>query len=291
MGAKLSVIWGMMHVLFRFVSLALTACALACGMGLLPALAEGKLRYVGQGLTLELITSHEVAKPGDKVTYGLVVQHEPGYHTYWMSPGIIGYPMTLEWQWAEEVETEVQYPYPEKTMMSVHPCYGYERDVTLLSHVTIPTDFQAQTLTGTLKLSWMCCAQDCCPDHHSIEVHLTVDKAESRESAQADLIRKAQCEIPQPHPQISARMCSEIDADPLLVELVMPTALEPLHLFSEDNQTSSGVVQEFAPQSEAEGMTTYLVSLRRYEFSPKEQQEAAFVVQTPQGHWRVVAAY
>ncbi len=249
------------------------------------------LRYEGKGLQITLLSDHTAVAAGTTVTYGLSVTHDPGYHTYWKSPGIVGFPMTLEWDLPEGITaSETAYPYPERTMMAIHPCYGYERDVILLSEITIPETFSAETFSADLNLSWMCCAKGCCPDHHTISVSLPV-QAQATTSPQHPRIHRSKSELPTPHPQMTASVRSSAAEDVIKVELTLPSDHTPIHLFSEDNQSSSDVVQSFQSTGSQKGFTTYSISLARYEFSPRNQSTFPFVLQTNLGYFTFAPLY
>lgn len=253
-----------------------------------------ELTYKGKGLTLRLVCSHSLVKAGDEVTLGVAITHEEGYHTYWKSPGIVGLPVKLEWALRDGLSVkETTYPYPERVNMAEYPAYGYERDVVLLSKVVIPSGYQKAVIQGEVKVSWMCCAVSCCPDYHTFPFSLPVGD-ESVSSCDEPLLLKALNELPTPHPELRAELLSKRDADPVQLRLVMPAGLLPVHLFSEDNQSSSDVKQQFKLLSgdvQKAGEAVYELELARYEFSPQGEQTFPCVLETKTGFFTLSPVY
>lgn len=242
------------------------------------------LTYEGKGVTLKLLSDHESVRAGETVTVGLQLSHEEGYHTYWKNPGIIGFPVTLKWTLPENVkEPVVEYPYPERTKMAVHPCYGYEREVIILSTFTIPADWKAEEFQGRVNVSWMCCSEACCPDEYVFKFSLPVGE-KALPSAHKTRLEKAREEIPLKHDQMKAELHSTPDESVISLSLSLPPSAKPLHLFSEDNQSSSDVKQTFSEKEKTETETVYEIILPRYKFSPKGKEHFPFLLHTTEGY-------
>ena len=249
-------------------------------------------KYEGKGISLKLICDHTSVSPGQQVTYGVSITHDKGYHSYWKNPGIIGYPFTLEWSLPEEIpEPLVNYPYPERIKMVHYPCYGYERPVTILSTFTVPQDYSATTISGTLKLWWMCCRDSCCPDETSFTIKLPVGEGTSSNTNTLKIIQAAKLELPTNDHQSSSRILSQMGNEAIKVELTIPRGSTPVHLYSSDNQSSSDVEQKFTLTKVDKETHTYSIDLPRYQFSPKNQSHFPFILQTTAGHYQFSPAY
>lgn len=124
---------------------------------------------------LQLVTESESVQPGGTVQLGLYIRHTPGYHTYWKNPGIVGVPTSIKWMLPEGWEVgEMVWPLPELTKMAQYTAYGYERDVCLITPISVPEDFQADRVTLRARVSFMCCAKNCHPGWHDFELNLPV---------------------------------------------------------------------------------------------------------------------
>ena len=128
------------------------------------------------GLKIQLVSETTAIVPGQPFYLGLYIQHEPGYHTYWRQPGIVGVPTTMKWKLPDGFKAgPLEYPEPEATMMFQIKAQGYERDRLLQPKITPPAALQegdTVTLTGTA--SWMCCGRTCHPGVKDLEITLPV---------------------------------------------------------------------------------------------------------------------
>ena len=137
------------------------------------------------GLTLQLVPETTAIVPGQPFRVGLFIQHQPGWHTYWRQPGIVGVPTSIAWDLPPGFTAgELEYPEPESVLMFRIKAQGYERDVLLQSQITPPADLKpGQTIPLKGKATWMCCGNTCHPGHMGIELKMHVE-AESRPDPQ-----------------------------------------------------------------------------------------------------------
>lgn len=133
------------------------------------------------GLKIQLVCEDSAIVPGRPFRLGLFIQHEPGWHTYWRQPGIVGVPTTMDWNLPPGFQAgPLEYPEPEATRMFKIKAQGYERDVLLQALVRPPADLRAgEEVTLSGKAAWMCCGTTCHPGSMTLSVRLRVaDKAE-----------------------------------------------------------------------------------------------------------------
>src|SRR5690606_29150088 len=53
--------------------------------------------------------------PGEPLWLGLLITHQPGWHTYWKNPGDSGLPTEMAWQLPAGLDAgEIAWPVPEK---------------------------------------------------------------------------------------------------------------------------------------------------------------------------------
>ncbi len=128
------------------------------------------------GLTVELVSEVTHVQPGTPFHVGVFIRHEPGFHTYWKQPGIVGVPTSIKWDLPRGWKGgDLEYPEPESVLMFTIKAQGYERDVLLQAQITPPkklTPKTAVTLAG--KAVWMCCAQSCHPGFKDLTITLPV---------------------------------------------------------------------------------------------------------------------
>ncbi|MCB1228170.1 MAG: hypothetical protein KDK99_20355 [Verrucomicrobiales bacterium] len=138
------------------------------------------------GLKLQLVPEVSHIQPGTPFRAGLFLQHEPGYHTYWSTPGIVGVATALEWKLdAGWKASPLEFPEPERVLMFDIKAQGYERDVLLQCEITPPADLPVgQPITLTAKAVWMACARTCHPGVQDLHLTLPVSAAAPAADAQ-----------------------------------------------------------------------------------------------------------
>lgn len=114
----------------------------------------------------------EDAKP---FTVTVVLDLEPGWHTYWQYPGDSGLPPKVTWHLPEgwtagPLEFSVPHQFPEPGDMIV---YGYEKQQLLRATITPPKDLPKDKIFDLkASLSWLACKELCVPG--SVDVALQV---------------------------------------------------------------------------------------------------------------------
>lgn len=149
--------------------------SLLCGLALLgwllasPASAQN-------GLKISLVPESTAVVPGATFRVGLFLQPEPGWHTYWRQPGIVGVPTQIAWELPAGFTTgELEYPGPEPVLMFHIKAQGYRRAVLLQTQITAPSDLQPGTSVSLRgRATWMCCGTTCHPGSQVLEVTLPV---------------------------------------------------------------------------------------------------------------------
>ncbi|MBU6467373.1 MAG: hypothetical protein KGQ30_11720, partial [Burkholderiales bacterium] len=81
--------------------------------------------------------------PGASAWLGLVLTHQPGWHTYWKNAGDSGLPTELRWTLPAGMDVgEIAWPVPHRIRVGPLANYGYEGEV-LLAHLPAATEAQA----------------------------------------------------------------------------------------------------------------------------------------------------
>ncbi|MEM1083819.1 MAG: protein-disulfide reductase DsbD domain-containing protein [Verrucomicrobiota bacterium] len=242
------------------------------------------LRAEETGVSISLISEQSTIQAGEAFTVGLHLEHEEGYHTYWEHPGIVGIATSLKWKLPEGFHaSEIQWPHPTRGMMAVHPCFSYERDVTLLVTITPPAKILTPEVELRARASWMCCADSCHPGSKSLSLTLPVGDEAKADPAQVKRFQTARAEIPKPSKDWSAKLLSAKDADPIVVQLRTLSGERPLDLFSRDGQFTSTAKVEIRP----DGAKQWQVKLERSEYSPKGANKLPFVLRSGEAYFEL----
>ena len=111
--------------------------------------------------------------PGQSIELGLLLDHQPGWHTYWQNPGDSGLATQLDWQLPPSWDAgEIAWPTPHPIRIGSLVNYGYEGKVLLPVAVQVPTTFVAAGPNATvrLKASWLVCRVECIPEEGSFSL-------------------------------------------------------------------------------------------------------------------------
>jgi thiol:disulfide interchange protein DsbD len=164
------------------------------------------------GLKLQLVPEVTAIAPGQPFHVGLFLQHDPGSHTYWKFPGIVGVPTSIEWSLPPGFTAgPLEYPEPETTMMFQIRAQGYERDVLLQTRITPPANLRlGEKITLTGKATWMCCGRTCNPGTLPLSVTLPVAKKTAFDPQWRPLFEKERAAYSHPS---SAWQASAIEDD------------------------------------------------------------------------------
>ncbi len=199
-----------------------------------------------KGVDVALVSENRTISPGGKFTVALKIHHHAKFHTYWQNPGIAGIPTQIDWQLPEGFTAgPIQWPYPERTLMAIHPVYGYERDVMLLTEITPPAEISSKTVHLKATATWMACADGCYPGEADLTLMLAVSPNPVKDPAAAEAFANARREIPQPWDGWSAGLVSAVDAPEIRLRITSKSTGErqnlprDLYFFSSDGQISS----------------------------------------------------
>ncbi len=179
--------------------------------------------------------------PGKALMLGLLIQHQPHWHTYWKNPGDSGLPTTFEWKLPAGVTAgEIQWPTPKKLPIGPLLNYGYEDRLLLPVAVSVPAGFKADALEVGLHAEWLVCKEVCIPESGDFAISLP---AQAATAANAGLFAAAQAAMPQP--LAAADASATLQGETLLVKVAgLPAAWQgqTLTVLPE----TAGVVQNVA---------------------------------------------
>lgn len=169
-----------MGAVFHQLHRACVLLVLILSIGLVSAKTPGQRGAVVQyaELRAELVAYAPQGIGADKaLSLGLLLKHQPGWHTYWVNPGDSGLPTELQWTLpAGALAGAIAWPVPQKIKIGTLANLGYEDQVLLPVAVQLQKDFRPQGSTFDVQLhaSWLVCRQECIPQEGDFSLAIPV---------------------------------------------------------------------------------------------------------------------
>ena len=145
-----------------------------------------------------LVASVGQVQPGEQITVGLNQRIIDHWHTYWSNPGDSGLATTIEWALPTGgAAGDIQWPIPHKFVLGPVTNYGYEREVTLLSPITVPKEAKpGSQFAVEAKVNWLVCQDTCIPQEAHLSLSLPVVANGQPVQPGSPLIEQARAQLP-----------------------------------------------------------------------------------------------
>jgi thiol:disulfide interchange protein DsbD len=151
----------------RFLCLVLAGCFLP-HMALLAGTGEGVKAWIATDATVPI-------QAGKPFTATVVLDLQPGFHTYWQYPGDSGLAPKVTWHlpegWtASPIEFAIPHQFSEPGDMIV---YGYEKQQLLRAVITPSKELQKDRFYPIkASLTWLACKELCVPGSADVELKI-----------------------------------------------------------------------------------------------------------------------
>ncbi|HST35992.1 MAG TPA: protein-disulfide reductase DsbD domain-containing protein, partial [Allosphingosinicella sp.] len=140
-----------------------------------PAAAQG-----GRHMAVRLVPETAAAAPGSTITLAFTMRPAPGWHGYWRNPGDAGTEPRVQWRLPAGWRAgPLQYPVPDRLLISGLMNYVFERDYALLATVDVPAGAEpGATEPIDARLDYLVCTdQVCVPETATVTAELAVGEA------------------------------------------------------------------------------------------------------------------
>jgi DsbC/DsbD-like thiol-disulfide interchange protein len=138
----------------------------------------------------ELSAEHRSVAPGKSLWVALSFKLEPGWHTYWRTPGDAGEPITIQWTLPAGITAgPIQWPTPEHFAYSGIAGFGYTGKAVLLTELKIDPSVAAPAdILLKADVTWLSCADVCIPEEGSFSLPVKIDAAGGHGNTAADAV-------------------------------------------------------------------------------------------------------
>jgi DsbC/DsbD-like thiol-disulfide interchange protein len=143
----------------------------------------------------ELIVGVASYEPGKPVPVGIKLKIEPGWHSYWVNPGVGGMPMSAKWTLPAGWKAgELQAPVPKRFKTGDLPGFGYEGEAVYRVDLTPPAGASGEAELK-VALSWLTCDESACVPG-DVDLSVKLPAGDGGASKEASLLAEADKKIP-----------------------------------------------------------------------------------------------
>jgi thiol:disulfide interchange protein DsbD len=208
----------------------------------------------------ELVAATDAIVPGQPLSAGLLIRHDPHWHTYWRVPGDSGLPTTIDWRLpAGFAAGPIEWPVPKRLPIGPLMNFGYEGELLLPVRITVPADAAVgQTVQLKARADWLICKEVCIPGGADLQLALPV-KAAASPSGFAPLFASTRAQVPQPTTLAAAS--ATIDGGRIRLAFKPAAPLRQLEFFPiEEARIEPAAAQTL--RDDAEGAALYLTAVQ-----------------------------
>ena len=169
---------------------ALRRTLLALSALLLPALgpSAGEAEFPDP-VRARLLADVTNVEAGRGFTLGVLLEQDPGWHTYWAWAGDAGQATEVAWQTPPGFDVApLRWPGPHRYQEEDLTVFGYADEVMLLAPVRTPAVLP-DTVRFTAEVSWLVCREICIPGGATLSLHLEAGEAAPAHAALFDRYR------------------------------------------------------------------------------------------------------
>ncbi|MDD9910688.1 MAG: protein-disulfide reductase DsbD family protein [Ahrensia sp.] len=193
-----------------------------------PAVAAVGEWFRGDGVKLRLVSLRDASN--GTIRAGLHIVLEPGWKTYWRSPGSSGLPPQLDFSRSQNVaKADIAFPTPIAFGEGTGLTSGYSGEVVL--PIAVETIFSDRNVVLSLQGLMGVCEDVCVPMQFTTELTDRVDGGSSLEAAQ--LLARAEASLPTPATDAVSVTSAKAKAGKLVVTATLPADANHVTLFLE----------------------------------------------------------
>jgi DsbC/DsbD-like thiol-disulfide interchange protein len=151
-------------------------------------------------VAVTLVSEQSALVPGKTAWLGVVLKHQPHWHTYWVNPGDSGLPTKLRWQLPPGFKAgDVAWPAPQRFSAGEVYNFGYAGQVLLPVPIEVPADAKPGSNAHlAVEVKWLVCREECIPGKATLKMTLPVAAQAVPDRRWTKLFAGARAKQPQP---------------------------------------------------------------------------------------------
>ena len=120
---------------------------------------------------VRIISSKTNSDNNDEIILGLEYQLEPGWKTYWKSPGGGGFPQNIIWNKSKNIEDlQIEWPVPKKFEILGLSSIGYEENVIFPIKLILENTKNKTVLD--MNVNYLVCKDICIPGNADLYLEI-----------------------------------------------------------------------------------------------------------------------
>lgn len=127
---------------------------------------------------------------------GLLLSHDPGWHTYWKSTAT-GYATSIDWDLPPGFTVSgLSWPVPKVYDFQGWTEYVYEGKILLTATITPPDSLEGTYVEIPFEADWLMCEAVCIPGKATSSIRLPVSEGPAQPTSWASLFQQADATLP-----------------------------------------------------------------------------------------------
>ena len=148
-------------------------------------------------VTVRLVAQNEGLTPQAENLLAVVLEHAPGWHTYWRMPGDAGLTTQFSFTTPKDVRlTDPRFPLPERHNDKGIVSFSYGGTAVFPFEAEIPRFPEGRSARISIHVSYLACKDVCIPGEGTAEITLPYEVA-PKPSADAELVSNAIVNVPE----------------------------------------------------------------------------------------------
>ncbi|MCA9278881.1 MAG: hypothetical protein H6815_11870 [Phycisphaeraceae bacterium] len=163
-----------------------------------------------------LIAEQDAVRAGSTVDVGILLDIEPGWHTYWNGKNDTGFPVSVSFELPNGVRADaLQWPVPKRHLQPGDILdFVYEDKVLLISTIHVPEGIgEVANLYVKANVEWLVCKEACLPGSAELETYIPITRGETEppRSKHASLFAQMRETLPRKLPKPGTERALEME--------------------------------------------------------------------------------
>lgn len=187
------------------------------------------------------------------IPVGILIELENDWHIYWRNPGDSGMPTSVDFVLPDGITiSEIKWPAPKAFEYDGLASYGYEKQVLLLADVSVPENFNLNSIKITANLKSLICKDICIPFNTTVSTEVDILKEFRSENRISELFFAARNNVP----EVKHKIDFSVKVDDELITLIIqnteinPAEIESLYFLPYNNGIFKNSIEQKFIQNE-----------------------------------------